>query len=135
QGSAAKWAHAAMALAVRVHGCPGGPAAPDPRAVLRMVQRVMAEGDARAGAIGADLGPQDACALLRTWLRAIDVPLDDAELLAMLQDETFGAARRYRRAGRAHERGLAHAVDEAVAAITGGAEPAGAALGVFAACI
>ena len=47
QGSAAKWAHAAMALAVRVHGCPGGAAAPDPRAVLRMVQRVMAEGDAR----------------------------------------------------------------------------------------
>src|SRR5690349_19305454 len=43
QGSAAKWAHAAMALAVRVHGCPGGAAAPDPRAVLRMVQRVMDE--------------------------------------------------------------------------------------------
>src|SRR5918996_94370 len=59
QGSAAKWAHAAMALAVRVHGCPGRTRAPDPRAVLRMVQRTMAEGDARAGAIGADLGPED----------------------------------------------------------------------------
>jgi glycosyltransferase involved in cell wall biosynthesis len=135
QGSAAKWAHAAMALAVRVHGCPDGAAAPDPRAVLRMVQRVMAEGDVRAGAIGADLGPQDACALLRTWLRAIDVPLDDAELLAMLQDETFSHAALYRRARRAHERGLAHAVDQAVAAVTGGGDPAGAALGVFAACV
>ena len=135
QGSAAKWAHAAMALAVRVHGCPGGAAAPDPRVVLRMVQRVMAEGDARAGAIGADLGPADACALLRTWLRAIDVPLDDAELLAMLQDETFSHAALYRRARRAHERGLARAVDTAVVAVAGGGDPAGAALGLFAACI
>jgi glycosyltransferase involved in cell wall biosynthesis/predicted metal-dependent phosphoesterase TrpH len=135
QGSAAKWAHAAMALAIRVHGCPGGGAAPDPRAVLRMVQRVMSEGDARAGAIGADLGPQDACALLRTWLQAIDVPLDAAELLAMLQDETFSHAALYRRARRAHERGLARAVEDALAAATSGGDPAGAALALFSACI
>jgi glycosyltransferase involved in cell wall biosynthesis len=135
QGSAAKWAHAAMALAVRVHGCPRGAAAPDPRAVLRMVQRVMDEGDARAGAIGADLGPADACALLRTWLQAIDVPLDDAELLAMLQDDSFSHAALYRRARRAHERGLARAVDNAVAAVANGGDAAGAALGLFAACI
>jgi glycosyltransferase involved in cell wall biosynthesis/predicted metal-dependent phosphoesterase TrpH len=135
QGSAAKWAHAAMALAVRVHGCPGGGAAPDPRAVLRMIQRVMSEGDARAGAIGADLGPHDACALLRTWLQAIDVPLDDAELLAMLQDESFSHAALYRRARRAHERGLARAVENALAAATSGGDPAGAALGLFTACI
>ena len=80
-----------MALAVRVHGCPGGVAAPDPRAVLQMVTRVMSEGDARARAIGADLGPRDACDLLRTWLRAIDLPADDGELLAILQAESSRA--------------------------------------------
>jgi glycosyltransferase involved in cell wall biosynthesis/predicted metal-dependent phosphoesterase TrpH len=135
QGSAAKWAHAAMALAVRVHGCPGRTRAPDPRAVLRMVQRTMAEGDARAGAIGADLGPEDARALLRAWLDGVEVPLDDAELLAMLQDETFSHAALYRRARRAHERRLARAVDTAVAATASGGDPAGVALELFAACI
>ena len=61
QGSAAKWAHSAMALTVRAlgRGDVGG-APPDPSAVLRMVERVMSEGDARSGAIGADLGPDDA---------------------------------------------------------------------------
>jgi glycosyltransferase involved in cell wall biosynthesis/predicted metal-dependent phosphoesterase TrpH len=135
QGSAAKWAHAAMALAVRVHGCPGGGGAPDPRVVLKMITRVMSEGDARAGAIGADLGPQDACDLLRTWLRAIDLPADDEELLALLQDDAFSHAGLYRRARRAHERGLANAVEHALAAAIGGGDPAGAALGLFTACI
>jgi len=39
QGSAAKWAHAAMALAVRALGRGDGDAAPDPEAVLRMAER------------------------------------------------------------------------------------------------
>ena len=47
--------------------------APDPAAVLRMVERVMTEGDARTGAIGCDLGPEDARALLRAWLDAVDL--------------------------------------------------------------
>src|SRR5262249_47749577 len=123
------------ALPGRVPGCPGGGAAPDPRAVLRMIQRVMSEGDARAGAIGADLGPGDARDLLRTWLQAIDVPLDDGELLAMLQDESFSHAALYRRARGAQERGLARAVENALAAATSGGDPAGAALGLFSACI
>jgi glycosyltransferase involved in cell wall biosynthesis len=100
-----------------------------------MITRVMSEGDARAGAIGADLGPQDACDLLRTWLRAIDLPADDGELLAILQDESFSHAALYRRARRAHERGLARAVENALDAAIGGGDPAGAALGLFAACI
>src|ERR1700761_163611 len=60
QGSAAKWAHAAMALAVRALGCSGDAPAPDPAAVLRMVERVMTEGDARSGPMGSDLCPEDA---------------------------------------------------------------------------
>ena len=57
--SAAKWAHSAMALAVRALGRGEGGAV-DPRAVLTMVERVMREGDVRRGAVGADLGPDDA---------------------------------------------------------------------------
>ena len=44
---------------------------PDPDAVLRMVERVVAEGDARAATSAADLGPDDARALLRAWLDAV----------------------------------------------------------------
>src|SRR5919107_335770 len=83
QGSAAKWAHAAMAIAVRTLGPGVRGAAPDPAAVLRMAERVMTEGDARAGAIGADLKPSDARALLRAWLHAVELDLSEAELLAL----------------------------------------------------
>ena len=44
QGSADKWAHAAMALAVRALGRGESDAPPDPAAVLRMVERVMSAG-------------------------------------------------------------------------------------------
>ena len=56
QGSAAKWAHAAMALAIRALGRGERTDAPDPAAVLRMVERVMTEGDARSGSIGVRPG-------------------------------------------------------------------------------
>jgi hypothetical protein len=58
QGSAAKWAHAAMALAVRALGSLDDDAAvPDPGRVLQIVERVLGEGDARGGAVGAGLCP------------------------------------------------------------------------------
>ena len=130
QGSAAKWAHAAMAIAVRVLGQGGDGAPPDPGVVLRMVERVMSEGDARAGAIGADLGPDDARALLRAWLAAIDLDLPDRELLALLQADGFSHSELYRRARRCHERKLQAAVgrvleaaDERRATATGPARP------------
>ena len=50
---------------------PAGP--PDPSAVLAIVERVMCEGDARHGEAGSDLGPEDARALLRAWLAAMDI--------------------------------------------------------------
>jgi glycosyltransferase involved in cell wall biosynthesis/predicted metal-dependent phosphoesterase TrpH len=131
QGSAAKWAHAAMALAVRALGRGDGAAAPDPVAVLRMVERVMSEGDARAGAIGLDLGPEDARALLRAWLDSIALGLTDAELLAWMQADGFSHADLMRRARRWHERRLRAAVERAVAS-----PPTGAALlDLFAACV
>ncbi len=139
QGSAEKWAHAAMGLATRALGRgDGGPApASDPRTVLAMVQRIMREGDARGGSAQADLGPQDARALLRSWLAAVDLDLDESQLLAYLQDDAFGHADLFRRARRQHERKLAGAVHDlvAMAAVPAGADYGKAASGLFDACV
>jgi glycosyl transferase family 1 len=139
QGSAAKWAHAAMALAVRALGAADDDAAPDPTVVLRMVERIMAEGDARAGAIGAGLAPRDARALLRAWLASVDLGhLSGPELIAWMQSDGFAHADLLRRARRAHECELSAAVGRAVAAAgeTGAEAPvAAAAFGLFEACV
>ena len=90
QGSAAKWAHAAMALATRaltldapvdddvnavVPGMRGQlrSGGPDPAAVLKMAQRVIGEGAAREGRVAADIGPDDGRALLEGWLRSVGI--------------------------------------------------------------
>jgi glycosyltransferase involved in cell wall biosynthesis/predicted metal-dependent phosphoesterase TrpH len=123
QGGAAKWAHAAIALAARVlgrglDGEPAGGGGPDPRAVLRMAQRLLREGDARHGAVGNDLSPADARDLLRAWLAAVGLEeLDERGLIAYMQDERFTHADLHRRACRAHERKLRAAVESVVHAI------------------
>ena len=137
QGSAAKWAHAALAIAVRVLGAGGEGALPDPSVVLRMVERVMSDGDARSGALAADMGPDDARALLRAWLAAIDLDLPDGELLAYLQSDGFSHSELYRRARRVHERKLQAAVGRVLEAASGGGgrDWPGAAGAVFEACV
>jgi glycosyltransferase involved in cell wall biosynthesis/predicted metal-dependent phosphoesterase TrpH len=135
QGSAAKWAHAAMALAVRALGRGSGEQACDPATVFTMVERFMSEADTRRGAVGADLGPDDARALLHAWLEAVELRLDESELLALLQHEDFGHADLFRRARRAHERKLALAVEGVMAATTGGGDLGAAAAGLFDACV
>jgi glycosyltransferase involved in cell wall biosynthesis/predicted metal-dependent phosphoesterase TrpH len=117
QGSAARWAHNAMALAVRALGrgaADGAP--PDPAAVLRMVERVMTDSDARGGGACNDLGPDDARALLRAWLAAVELDLPDGDLLAYLQGDGFSHADLYRRARRCHERKLEAAVGRVLGA-------------------
>jgi glycosyltransferase involved in cell wall biosynthesis/predicted metal-dependent phosphoesterase TrpH len=138
QGSAAKWAHAAMALAVRSLDRGGDEDRLDPATVLRMVERVMSEGEARRGAIGADLAPQDARALLRAWLDAVELGhLDSADLLAAMQEDEFRHRDLFRRARRAHERKLARAVDDIVAGVGthGAAGLAAGATQLFDACV
>ncbi len=131
QGSAAKWAHAAMALAVRALGRGDDDTPPDPAAVLHMLERVMVEGEARAGAGGDTLGPDDARAILRAWLDAVELDMDERELLAHLQSDGFSHAALERRARRCHERRLAAAVRSA-----GGADDLPATAGaIFEACI
>ena len=127
-GSTARWAHNAIALAVRALGRgPAGPA-PDPRAVLRIVERVMSESDARgvtgaAAGAGAELGPGDARALLRAWLAAVGLDLPDGGLITLLQADEFSHAGLQRRARRSHERKLATAVARLTAAAASLADP------------
>ena len=75
QGSAEKWAHAAMALAVRALGHDGECAELDPARVLEIAERVLSEGDVREGSAVGNVAPADARALLRAWL--VSVGLDE----------------------------------------------------------
>jgi len=151
QGSAAKWAHAAIALAARTLGGDReerpSEHGPDPRAVLTMAQRLLREGDARHGAVGNDLTPRDARQLLRAWLVAVGLDeLDERGLIAYMQDERFTHADLHRRACRAHERKLRAAVESVVHAVsapasadapqaTGPNRALGAAMTIFEGCI
>ena len=139
QGSAAKWAHSAMALAIRSLGDGHGDAPgerPNPAAVLHIVERVMREGDARQGSVGADLDPSDALALLRAWLYSMELDVDERKLLHQLQEGELSHADLDRRARRVHERKLAAVVHDTLADLgqaTGGLDLAARSL--FDACM
>jgi glycosyltransferase involved in cell wall biosynthesis/predicted metal-dependent phosphoesterase TrpH len=152
QGSAAKWAHAAIALAARSLGC-GEQAElaqrPDPLRVLTMARRLLREGDLRHGPVGGDLNPDDARCLLRAWLEAVELEHLDVltgiphgggqagehALIAYMQDDGFSHGDLYRRACRAHEHKLRAAVEVAVSAATGHDGALLAAGGLFEACV
>ena len=153
QGSAAKWAHAAIVLAARSleagaevpsssaaspspTASSSSPVRPDPRRVMTMVSRLLREGDARESGSGAGVSPQDARCLLRAWLAAVELEhLDVRGLIEMMQDESFSHGSLYRRACRLHERKLRSAVELAVRAAEGRGDALGAAEGLFEGCI
>jgi glycosyltransferase involved in cell wall biosynthesis/predicted metal-dependent phosphoesterase TrpH len=151
QGSAAKWAHAAIVLAARSLApteppppTPGHraatPSRPDPQRVLTMVRRLLREGDARQGATGSGgaVSPEDARCLLGAWLAAVELDhLDTRGLIEHMQAEDFSHADLYRRACRLHERKLRSAVELAVRAASdpSAASVTAAAQGVFEGCI
>ncbi len=137
QGSAAKWAHAAMALATRalvLDGRAESSGTPDPAAVLKIAQRVIREGAAREGKVATDIGPDDARGLLEAWLRSIELDLRGRDLLAHLQSEDFSHADLYRRARRIHDRRLRSAIREGTEAVGRGDAPAAVA-GLFEALV
>jgi glycosyltransferase involved in cell wall biosynthesis/predicted metal-dependent phosphoesterase TrpH len=136
QGSAAKWAHAAMALGTRALLMKGerlsladGPRIPGSEAeemradaVLKIAERVMSEGDVRRGESGGDLGPEDARALLNAFVAAVGVEPGRA-LIDHLQADDFSHAELARRARRIHERGLREVVEQTVEDLGSGGEP------------
>jgi glycosyltransferase involved in cell wall biosynthesis/predicted metal-dependent phosphoesterase TrpH len=138
QGSAAKWTHAALALATRAlvleapsqshfaseNGDGARRSGADPAAVLKMAERVIGEGAVREGKVAADLGPDDARNLLEAWLAGVGLELRGRELIAYLQSDGFSHAELYRRARRIHDRRLRGAIDTGVAAVAGGDFPA-----------
>src|SRR5579862_1885024 len=135
QGSTEKWAHAAMALAVRALGRDGTRVPVDPARVLAMAERLLHEGERREGSAVGNLEPADARALLRAWLASVDLDHPcEADLVEYMQDDRFTHADLYRRATRAHERRLRAAVSSALdAAARGSLAGIGGAL--FGACI
>jgi glycosyltransferase involved in cell wall biosynthesis/predicted metal-dependent phosphoesterase TrpH len=137
QGSAAKWAHAAIALAARALGSGEAPSGtPHPAVVMRMVTRLLAEADSRHGAVGSDLRPQDARCLLQAWLAAVELDhLDARGLIDYMQAEGFSHVDLYRRARRVHERKLRLAVEHGVRAARGEVTLTAAAVGVFDSCM
>ena len=86
QGGAAKWAHSAMALAIRSLGDGDGRRGRvplNPATVLRIVERVMREGDARHGAIGRrPRARRRARACCAPGCDSMDLDVDEHELLA-----------------------------------------------------
>jgi hypothetical protein len=83
------------------------------------------------------MGPDDARAVLRAWLAAIDLDLPGGELLEYLQADDFSHSELFRRARRVHERKLQASVGRVLDAASAGDEGdwTGAATGVFEACV
>jgi glycosyltransferase involved in cell wall biosynthesis/predicted metal-dependent phosphoesterase TrpH len=119
QGSAAKWAHAAIALAIRTFGGSGEEGRPDPAAVLSIVERLLREGTARSGSAEGELGPREARELLRGWIATLRLDFDEGELLASLQDGRLAHPDLLRRACRIHETRLASVLTGASEALAG----------------
>lgn len=134
QGSAAKWSHAAIALAARSIGADRSEA-PDPFAVLQMCERMMLEADERTGEEGSGLGPDDGRRLLSAWLDALDLAPDADALVALMQADDFSHSDLARRARRVHEKRLARATRAALES-AGDVDRIGAVgLELFAACL
>ena len=152
QGSAAKWAHSGMALAVRAlvrdaapAGDPAGPGreaeepagsnSVNPDAVLELAERVVSDGGERGGAVGGRLGPDEARALLRAWLESMDLAAEPESLIELMKSDDFSHADLYRRARRIHERRLRDAVEQATEAAAEGDGYGQAARSLFDACV
>ena len=143
QGSAAKWAHAALGLATRAllageadpAGAPDPLSPPAPAAVLALAERVVSQGSSRVGAEGTEFTPADGRALLHSWLDSVGIG-SGAELIELMQGEDFTHQGLQRRARSAHDIRLAAAAHTAAAAAGGGGGAIAAALGeAFAAIV
>jgi glycosyltransferase involved in cell wall biosynthesis len=85
--------------------------------VLEIAERVVADGGERGGEAEANLGSEEATALLRAWLDSVDLPADPAALIALMKDDDFSHSDLFRRVKRIHERKLREAVEAVSVAV------------------
>ena len=126
QGSAAKWAHAAMGLATRALLIKDATsigsrvvAEPSADAILEIAERVMSEGNVRRGDEGGDIGPEDARALLSAFTDAVGLEPGPA-LIAHMQADDFSHTELERKARRVHERRLREVVESTAETVQSG---------------
>ena len=113
QGSAAKWTHAAIAIATRsLMQATEGDDGPNPDSVLRLLERVVGEGRERSGADGGDFSAADAGALLTAWLTSVGLP-SGRDLIRMMQEEGFSHSSLFRRSRTAHDSRLRRTAERA----------------------
>ena len=141
QGSAAKWAHAAIALGARVlagSDVPEGGGL-DAAKILELVSRVVADGEERGGAGAAGIGPAHARALLAAWVQSVsldpEAAADPAALVRAMQDDDFSHSDLYRRARASHELRLRAAVEAGSLALARGEGYGAAGAALLAACV
>lgn len=105
QGSHAKWANSAIALAARslLADSSDGQQGPEPAVVFRIVQRLMSEGESRRGEESEDLSPADARSLLCAVLSSLGIAPDERVVLEYMQSDDFDHHELARRARVAHE--------------------------------
>ncbi len=135
QGSAAKWAHAAIAIASRTlltHSGERHP--PSPAAVLRLVERVVGQGRERSGAETGDFTPDDARALLSAWIEAVGLE-SGPELIDLMQEKDFCHRDLFRRARAVHDSRLHVAAATATEEIASKGSAVGTLPALFDACI
>jgi glycosyltransferase involved in cell wall biosynthesis/predicted metal-dependent phosphoesterase TrpH len=142
QGSAAKWAHAALALATRAllreSGSRIGTVGTlDPDEVLHLAERVVSDGNRRAGSLSDNLGPEAARDLLCGWLGRLGLGGDERPeaLVELMQRDDFSHSELSRRARRRHERELSAAVERLSYAATAQDGYPEAARSLFDACV
>ena len=135
QGSAAKWAHAALALAVRSlsvevperadHAAEESQVskrAVTTGAILELAQRVVSDGGERGGSDASKIGVEEASDLLGAWLDSVGFSSEPERLLETLKADGFRHGELARLARRTHETRLAEAARELTATA---ADPAG----------
>jgi glycosyltransferase involved in cell wall biosynthesis/predicted metal-dependent phosphoesterase TrpH len=136
QGSAAKLAHGAIAIAARALG--DRRALSDGAPDVRWAERILSEGDRRHGNVFAGLELEARGRLLLSWLKEMELELDTAGLLHLLQSPDHSHADLERRARRIHERKLAAALQTAAelpAALHAGGDHGPLAAHLFTACV
>ncbi len=111
QGSAAKWAHAAIALAIRAYGPDLDSGTLEPAAVIAIAERVVGDGAERGGAPASNLGASEARTILRAWLDSIDAGEDPAALITAMQADGFSHGALARRARGAHEQRMRRGIE------------------------